>query len=101
MTSRPRSMPSGGRPGFRVRPAATTPSGISTWDAAWTLTSGSTGRWLVLMAGGDPVHWLAGRVAGVTGASRRIRAATAGTHAAAGGPRAAGPPEPGRPLGPA
>src|SRR6266566_3189812 len=84
MTSRPPSTPSGGRRGFRVRPAATTPRGISTWNAAWTLTSGSTSRWLALMAGGDPVHWLAGRVAVVTGASRGIGAATAEAIAAAG-----------------
>ncbi len=36
------------------------------------------------MAGGDPVHWLAGRVAVVTGASRGIGAATAEAIAAAG-----------------
>jgi NAD(P)-dependent dehydrogenase (short-subunit alcohol dehydrogenase family) len=36
------------------------------------------------MAGGDPVHWLAGRVAVVTGASRGIGAATADAIAAAG-----------------
>jgi len=36
------------------------------------------------MTGGDPVHWLAGRVAVVTGASRGIGAATAGAIAAAG-----------------
>src|SRR6266567_66620 len=84
MTSRPPSTPSGGRRGFRVRPAATTPRGISTWNAAWTLTSGSTSRWLALMAGGDPVHWLAGRLAVVTGASRGIGAATAEAIAAAG-----------------
>ena len=36
------------------------------------------------MAGGDPVHWLAGRVAVVTGASRGIGAATAEAMAAAG-----------------
>ena len=72
------SMRSGGRPGFRVRPAATTPKAISTWNGAWTLTSGSTGRW---SGAGDRevtgVHWLAGRVAVVTGASRGIGAATA------------------------
>jgi NAD(P)-dependent dehydrogenase (short-subunit alcohol dehydrogenase family) len=36
------------------------------------------------MAGGDPVHWLTGRVAVVTGASRGIGAATAEAIAAAG-----------------
>jgi NAD(P)-dependent dehydrogenase (short-subunit alcohol dehydrogenase family) len=49
-------------------------------NSAWTLTNGSTSEWLV----GEPVHWLAGRLAVVTGASRGIGAATAAAMAAAG-----------------
>src|SRR5216683_2425560 len=64
------------------------PRVISTWNEAWTLTSGSTGEWLLLVPGrqamGDPMHWLAGRVAVVTGASRGIGAATAEAIATAG-----------------
>jgi NAD(P)-dependent dehydrogenase (short-subunit alcohol dehydrogenase family) len=64
------------------------PKAISTWNRAWTLTSGSTGEWLVPSPGrqtmGDPAHWLRGRVAVVTGASRGIGAATAAAIAAAG-----------------
>src|SRR4029077_5425096 len=88
MTSRPPRRPSGGRPGFLVRTAVTMPKAISTWNRAWTLTSGSTGKWLVPSPGrqtmGDPAHWLRGRVAVVTGASRGIGAATATAIAAAG-----------------
>ena len=51
-----------------------------TWNGAWTRTSASTGEWLV----GDHMHWLAGRLAVVTGASRGIGAATAAAVAAAG-----------------
>ncbi len=51
-----------------------------TSPSAWTLTNGSTGVWLA----GEPVHWLAGRLAVVTGASRGIGAATAVAMAAAG-----------------
>ena len=51
-----------------------------TSNSAWTLTNGSTGKWLA----GEPVHWLAGRLAVVTGASRGIGAATAAAMAAAG-----------------
>src|SRR6266571_6372182 len=64
------------------------PRAISTWNGAWTLTSGSTGEWLLLVPElhmtGDPMHWLAGRVAVITGASRGIGAATAEAMAAAG-----------------
>src|SRR5712692_6553321 len=64
------------------------PRVISTWNEAWTLTSGSTGEWLLLVPGrqamGDPMHWLAGRLAVVTGASRGIGAAAAEAIAAAG-----------------
>lgn len=59
-----------------------------TWNGVWTLTSSCTGGWLVLAQGwqtvGDPMHWLAGRVAVVTGASRGIGGATAEAIAAAG-----------------
>ena len=51
-----------------------------TSNSAWTLTNGSTGEWLA----GELVHWLAGRLAVVTGASRGIGAATAVAMAAAG-----------------
>src|SRR5260370_6285539 len=88
MRSPPRPRPSGGRPVLRVRPAATTPNAIWTWKAVGTLTSGSPGGWLVPGPGprtvGEPMHWLAGRVAVVTGASRGIGAATAAGVAAAG-----------------
>src|SRR4029077_7897889 len=88
MTSRPPRRPSGGRPGFLVRTAATMPKAISTWNRAWTLTSGSTGRWLVPSPGrqtmGDAGHWLGGRVAVGPGAHRGSGAATAAAIAAAG-----------------
>src|SRR5450432_8029 len=64
------------------------PKGISTWNGAWMLTSSSTGE---SSAGApepqsmsDSGHWLAGRVAMVTGASRGIGAATAEALACAG-----------------
>src|SRR5882724_8516325 len=65
------------------------PSVISTWNGAWTPMSSSTGRSAAAEQAGwplaaDPAHWLAGRVAVVTGASRGIGAATAQAVAAAG-----------------
>jgi NAD(P)-dependent dehydrogenase (short-subunit alcohol dehydrogenase family) len=62
------------------------PKGISTWNGAWMRTSSSTGG---SPAGGptpgpDQAHWLAGRVAIVTGASQGIGAATAAAIAGAG-----------------
>ena len=85
---RPQPTPSGGRPGSRARTAATMPKATWIWSGAWTLTSGSTGEWLALVPGpqsvAEPRHWLAGRLAVVTGASRGIGAATAEAMAAAG-----------------
>jgi NAD(P)-dependent dehydrogenase (short-subunit alcohol dehydrogenase family) len=53
-----------------------------------TLTNSSTGDWVALVAGSRSMaesrHWLAGRLAVVTGASRGIGAATAEAIAAAG-----------------
>src|SRR5580704_13106766 len=80
MTSRPRPRRCHGWPGFHARPAASTPGASSTSNSAWTLTNGSIGKWRA----GEPVHWLAGRLAVVTGASRGIGAATAAAMAAAG-----------------
>src|ERR1700728_997943 len=71
-------------PGFHGWPAASTPKVSLTWKSAWTLTSGSTGEWLVGEPVGEPAHWLAGRLAVVTGASRGIGAATAAAMAAGG-----------------
>src|SRR5580700_760042 len=80
MTSRLRRRRCQRCPGFRGRPAASTPWASLTSNSAWALTNGSTSEWLV----GEPVHWLAGRLAIVTGASRGIGAATAAALAAAG-----------------
>src|SRR5450755_266530 len=88
MTSRRPWIASGGRPKSRARHAAAMPSAISTWNGVWTPMSSSTAGSSVLVPGwqsvGDPKHWLAGRVAVVTGASRGIGAATAQAIAAAG-----------------
>src|SRR5262245_65561817 len=58
------------------------------WPGAWTRTSGCTGGRPARSRGSGPVpdrgHWLAGRVAVVTGASRGIGAATAEAIADAG-----------------
>ena len=68
-------------PRSRASPAAIMPRPISIWNGAWMRTSTSTGTSSVPASGpqsaGDPAHWLAGRVAMVTGASRGIGAATA------------------------
>src|SRR5580693_10165127 len=80
MTSRLRPRRRQRWPGFRGRPAASTPWASLTSNSAWALTNGSTGEWRA----GELVHWLAGRLAVVTGASRGIGAATAAAMAAAG-----------------
>ncbi|TMK75880.1 MAG: SDR family oxidoreductase [Actinobacteria bacterium] len=84
----PQPTPSGGRPGYRARSAAPTPN--TTWisSGASRLTNTCTGESLALVPGPQSVvesrHWLAGRLALVTGASRGIGAATAEAMAAAG-----------------
>src|SRR5712664_4788595 len=64
------------------------PKGIWTWNGVWMLTNSSTGASSARTPGpqsaADPGHWLAGRLAVVTGASRGIGAATAVAMAAAG-----------------
>src|SRR6202044_3522519 len=71
-----------------AQPAGSTPKSISTWNGAWMLTSSSTGASSAGRTGTqpmtDPGHWLTGRVAVVTGASRGIGAATAQALAGAG-----------------
>src|SRR6266566_23856 len=80
MTSGPRPKRCRRWPGFRGLPAASTQRAGLTSNSAWALTNGSTSDWWV----GKPVHWLAGRLAVVTGASRGIGAAAAAAMAAAG-----------------
>src|SRR6266566_7535490 len=80
MTSGPRPKRCRRWPGFRGLPAASTQRACLTSNSAWALTNGSPSDWWV----GKPVHWLAGRLAVVTGASRGIGAATAAAMAAAG-----------------
>src|SRR5487761_1304081 len=79
---------SGTRPRSRVPYAGPMPKGISTWNRASMRTKSSTGGASVVMpeprSMADRGHWLAGRVAVVTGASRGIGAATAQALAAAG-----------------
>src|SRR5487761_1461907 len=79
---------SGTRPRSRVPYAGPMPKGISTWNRASMRTKSSTGGSSVVMpeprSMSDPGHWLAGRVAVVTGASRGIGAATAEALAGAG-----------------
>src|ERR1700733_8395982 len=88
MTSRPPRTASGRRPRSPAQPAGIMPKGILTWNGAWMLTSSSTGgssaRRAERQSMTDPGHWLAGRLAVVTGASRGIGAATAAALAAAG-----------------
>jgi NAD(P)-dependent dehydrogenase (short-subunit alcohol dehydrogenase family) len=63
-------------------------SAASTWNGVWTLMSSFTGGSSAPAQGSesarDRQHWLAGRVAVITGASRGIGAATAAAVAAAG-----------------
>jgi len=74
--------------GSRARRVATMPKMTSTWRRVSTHTNGSTGASRVLVQGSrsvaEPRHWLAGRLAVVTGASRGIGAATAEAIAATG-----------------
>src|SRR5260221_5355554 len=62
------------------------PNAISTWNGVWTLMSSFTGGSSAPQRrrAGNGGHWLAGRLAVVTGASRGIGAATAEALAAAG-----------------
>ena len=64
------------------------PKGIWIWNGVWMLTNSSTGASSARTPGpqsvADPGHWLAGRLAVVTGASRGIGAATARALAGAG-----------------
>src|SRR5260370_34912551 len=64
------------------------PKGIWTWNGVWMLTNSSTAASSARTPGpqsvADPGHWLAGRLAVVTGASRGIGAATARALAGAG-----------------
>src|SRR5216683_303072 len=88
MTSKRPQIVFGGRPRSHARHAASMPKGTSTWNGAWMLTSSSTGESSASVpepqSMSDPGHWLAGRVAMVTGASRGIGAATAEALAGAG-----------------
>ena len=81
-------MRSAGPLGCRARIAAPTPNAASIWSEASRLTSSSTGGSLAPHPGqqhvADRRHWLEGRLAVVTGASRGIGAATAEAIAAAG-----------------
>ena len=64
------------------------PNATSIWSSVSTHTNSSTGEWPAPASGSrsvaEPRHWLAGRLAVVTGASRGIGAATAEAIAAAG-----------------
>src|ERR1700722_8822816 len=88
MNSRPPRTASGRRRRSPAQPAGIMPKGILTWNGAWMLTSSSTGgssaRQAERRSMTDPGHWLAGRVAVVTRASRGIGAATAAALAGAG-----------------
>src|SRR5882757_3191295 len=88
MTSRRPRTASGRRARSPAQPAEIMPKGILTWNGVWMLTSSSTGESSTRRAERpsmtDPGHWLAGRVAVVTGASRGIGAATAAALAGAG-----------------
>src|ERR1700728_4051087 len=88
MASRRPRTACGRRPRSPGQPAEIMPKGILTWNGVWMLTSSSTGgssaRQAERQPMTDPGHWLAGRVAVVTGASRGIGAATAAALAGAG-----------------
>src|SRR5437764_4431868 len=81
-------MHSGERRNCRARSAGPMPSATSISSAVSTLTNGSTGEPSAPGPGPQSVvearHWLAGRLAVVTGASRGIGAATAEAMAATG-----------------
>src|SRR5512132_1994493 len=81
-------MLSEGQPDYRARNAAPMPNATWISSAVSTLTSSCTGELSAPVRGPQPMvesrHWLAGRLAVVTGASRGIGAATAEAMAAAG-----------------
>ena len=87
-TSTPQPTPSRGRRDCRVRNAARMPNAAWISGGASRLMNGSTGESSALVpeprSMAESRHWLSGRLAVVTGASRGIGAATAEAMAAAG-----------------